>query len=77
MPTLQRFGAVSIRMYADDHNPPHFHIIGAAFQVLVRIDDLSILAGDARRGQLADALAWARSNRDALLRTWLELNERG
>jgi hypothetical protein len=26
MPTLQRFGAVSVRMYADDHRPPHFHI---------------------------------------------------
>jgi hypothetical protein len=25
MPTLQRFGTVSIRIYADDHRPPHFH----------------------------------------------------
>jgi hypothetical protein len=30
MPTLQRFGAVSVRMYADDHRPPHFHIAGEA-----------------------------------------------
>ena len=22
MPTLQRFGAVSVRIYADDHRPP-------------------------------------------------------
>jgi len=42
MPTLQRFGAVSVRMYADDHRPPHFHIVAPDFQVLVRISDLQV-----------------------------------
>ena len=46
MPTLQRFGSVSVRMYADDHRPPHFHIVAPDFQVLVRIFGLD---GD-RRG---------------------------
>ena len=77
MPTLQRFSAVTIRMYADDHNPPHFHIVGTDFQALVRIADLGILAGDARPGQMAEALGWAREHRDQLMRAWLELNERG
>lgn len=77
MPTLQRFGAVSIRMYADDHNPPHVHIVGAEFQVLVRISDLAILAGRARRMDLSEALAWAEANQNALMKRWLELNERG
>ena len=43
MPTLQRFGAVSVRMYADDHRPPHFHIVAHDFQVLVRISDLQVI----------------------------------
>ena len=30
MPVLQRFGSVSVRMYADDHRPPHFHIVAPA-----------------------------------------------
>lgn len=77
MPTIQRFGAVSIKMYADDHNPPHFHIAGPDVQVLVRIDDLQILAGGARRGQMDEALAWADAHREALMRMWIELNERG
>jgi hypothetical protein len=38
MPTLQRFGAVPLRMYADDHYPPHFHIVGPKFQALVRAE---------------------------------------
>jgi hypothetical protein len=32
-------------MYADDHHPPHFHIVGPEFQVLVRISDLTVIAG--------------------------------
>ena len=66
MPTLRRFGAASLRMYADDHNPPHFQLVGADFQVLVQISDLAVIAGNARPAQIADALAWAREHREAL-----------
>ena len=76
MPTLQRFGAVSIRMYADDHRPPHFHIAGPGFQVVVRIADLAILAGTARRSQTAEAMAWAGAHRELLALKWVELVER-
>lgn len=77
MPVLQRFGAVSIRMYADDHRPPHFHIVAPDFQVLVRISDLAVIAGEARAGDLGEALAWAREHREFLALKWAELNERG
>jgi hypothetical protein len=50
MPVLQRFGTVTARMYADDHRPPHIHIVSPDFQVLVRISDLSVIAGEARPG---------------------------
>jgi hypothetical protein len=77
MPILQRFGAVSIRVYADDHRPPHFHIVAPDFQVLVRISDLVVIAGEARAADLAEALAWARAHRETLALKWAELNERG
>jgi hypothetical protein len=76
MPTLQRFGAVSVRMYADDHRPPHFHIVSPDFQVLVRISDLKVIAGEAHQVDIAEALAWARSYRESLALKWAELNER-
>jgi hypothetical protein len=74
MPTLQRFGRISIRMYADDHRPPH--VVGTDFQVMVSIAELSIIAGTARRRQIAQALAWAAEHRDMLARKWVELTER-
>lgn len=76
MPVLQRFGAVSIRIYADDHRPPHFHIVAPDFQALVRISDLAVIAGEAKAGDLAEALAWAREHREMLALKWAELNER-
>ena len=77
MPTLHRLGAVSVRMYADDHRPPHFHIVAPDFQVLVRISDLRVIAGEARPDRIAEALAWARERRESLALKWAELNERG
>jgi Domain of unknown function (DUF4160) len=77
MPTLQRFGSVSVRMYADDHRPPHFHDVAPDFQVLVRISDLTVIAGEARLTQIAEALAWAQIHREMLALKWVELNERG
>jgi Domain of unknown function (DUF4160) len=77
MPTIQRFGSVSVRLYADDHRPPHFHIVGPDFQVLVRLSDLTVIAGEARANQMAAAMAWARTHREELARKWAELNERG
>ena len=77
MPTLRRFGAVSLRMYADDHRPPHFHIVAPDFQVLVRISDLAVIAGEAKAGDIAEALAWAEQHREQLALKWAELNERG
>ena len=77
MPTIQRFGSASVRMYADDHRPPHFHIVGPDFQVLVRISYLTVIEGQARANQIAEAMVWARANREALALKWVELNERG
>ncbi len=77
MPTIQRFGAVKLCIYADDHRPSHFHIVGPDFQVLVRIADLIVFEGNARPNQIAAAMAWARANRSLLAQRWTELNERG
>ena len=77
MTTIQRIGSASVRIYADDHRPPHFHIVGPDFQVLVRISDLAVIAGEARQDQITEAMKWARTHREMLAHTWAELNERG
>jgi len=61
----------------DDHRPPHCDIVAPDFQVLVRISDLQVIAGEARPTQIAEVLAWPRERREILALKWAELNERG
>lgn len=76
MPTIVALGAVRIRMFADDHNPPHFHVVTPDHEVLVRLSDLSVLAGEIDRRSLETALEWAESNLDNLYHEWFRLNQR-
>jgi hypothetical protein len=77
MPTIARLSGAVIRMYADDHPPPHFHLVGAKSDAMIRLDTLDMLRGVADRRDLAEAVAWARSNLGALEMEWTRLNERG
>jgi Domain of unknown function (DUF4160) len=77
MPTLHRIGAISIRMYADDHRPPHIHIVSPDFEVIVSLSDGSIMAGEARYAEIIEALDWVSANKERLVSHWISLNERG
>ncbi|MGR6431095.1 DUF4160 domain-containing protein [Rhizobium sp. PAMB 3174] len=76
MPTLVRIGNIVIRMFADDHHPPHFHIVTPDHHGAVRIADFVMIAGEMDRKSLQIALAWADENRTVLEGEWRRLNER-
>ena len=42
MPEISRFFGISIRMYFDDHNPPHFHAIYGGAEAEVGIDPVAL-----------------------------------
>jgi hypothetical protein len=75
VPTIRRFANCKIAIYADDHFPPHFHIEGRGFRVVVAIDTLATRAGDAR--EAPEAIAWAKENIERLRAEWMRLNRRG
>ena len=74
MPTLVRFANFEIDMYFEDHNPPHVHVVGREFEVLVAIRDGAVLAGAAPPRALRVAIRWIADNRDTLIRKWDELH---
>lgn len=45
MPELCRFYGIVIRMYFDDHLPPHFHAIYGEDEALVSIETLALVEG--------------------------------
>lgn len=74
MPTIVKLGNIAIRMFADDHNPPHFHVVAGERQIAIRISDLVPLAGAMDRRSLATALQWAEQNKGRLNDEWQRLN---
>ena len=76
MPTLVQLGSLKIQLYADDHNPPHFHVVTPDHQAQVRIDNLSILRGSLRRSDYEAAVAWAREHMKEISDEWDRLNRR-
>ena len=48
MPEVSRFFGISVRMYYDDHNPPHFHAIYSGAEIEVGIDPVVVLKDKCR-----------------------------
>ena len=42
--------------------PAALHVVAPDFQVLVRISDLAVIAGEARPTQIVEAMAWAQAH---------------
>ncbi|MBZ3693982.1 DUF4160 domain-containing protein [Phyllobacterium calauticae] len=76
MPTIARIGKILIRMFADDHNPPHFHVVTPDYQALIRISDFSTIGGWVPSSIRQTALQWASQNKERLEREWDRLRER-
>lgn len=81
MPTICQFYGITIRMYFDDHPPPHFHVYYGSDAAKVNIDSLEVSEGKLRRRTLALVTEWAAEHRDELHENWrraehhLPLNE--
>ena len=75
MPTLHRIGPFKVQVFADDHLPPHFHITGSDFELVVAISGLSILKGRRYRREVGEVLDWAASNIELLWNEWTRLND--
>ena len=60
-------------MYFEDHNPPHVHVVGRDFQMLVAIRSGTTLRGGAPIRVRRIALDWIEENREVLLEKWKAL----
>ncbi len=45
MPEICRFFGIVIKMFFDDHNPPHFHAEYEKYEALININTLSLISG--------------------------------
>jgi hypothetical protein len=70
MPEISRFFVISITMYFDDHNPPHFHVRYNDFRAIISINELRIIDGDLPPRVLGLVMEWAGLHKNELLENW-------
>jgi len=70
MPEISRFYGIVVRMYFNDHNPPHFHALYGGDQIQLDIQSLSVIGGELPPRALGLVIEWASQHQDELLENW-------
>ena len=70
MPEISRFFGIVIRMYFDDHNPPHFHAEYGGKQALFDINALAAFSGRLAPRAMGLVTEWAALHQKELLENW-------
>jgi hypothetical protein len=70
MPEISRFLGVVIKMFVDDHNPPHFHAEYGGEAALIEIRTLSTFSGRLPPRVTGLVIEWATIHREELLADW-------
>jgi len=71
MPCICSFYGIAIWIYWNDYRPPHFHAEYAEFEVLIKIEDLSICSGSLPPRALGLVVEWASQHKQELMEDWL------
>lgn len=70
MPELSRFYGIIIRMYFDDHPPPHFHAVYGGAESVIGIESLAVLSGRLPARAHGLVTEWASLHQSELLEAW-------
>lgn len=71
MPEICRFYGILIKMYYNDHQPPHFHAEYGAHRIEVMIDTMEIRQfGKFPKRAISLIIEWAVLHRTELLENW-------
>ena len=70
MPEISIFYGIKIKMYYDDHNPPHCHAEYAGHNALIDIINGTVIKGGLPIKQLKYALEWCELHKNELMQNW-------
>jgi hypothetical protein len=76
VPEISRFFGIVIRMYHDDHAPPHFHVAYGSEEAAVEVRGLRAVQGRMSPRVRRLVAEWGRRHRAELLANW-DLLQRG
>ncbi len=76
MPEISRFYGIIIRMFFNDHNPPHFHASYQKYDAIIHIET-GLVKGEMPRRALNLIYEWLDMHKEELLNNWKLIQETG
>ncbi len=70
MPCVSAFFGIVIRMFYNDHRPPHFHAEYVEHEAVYGIETIEVLRGKLPRRAHALVVEWTTLHRAELLENW-------
>ena len=70
MPEISRFFGIVVKMFIDDHNPPHFHAFYGKYEALIDINASFVFAGKLPPRVIGLVIEWATMHQSELLDNW-------
>ena len=75
MPEICRFYGIVIKLFYNEHNPPHFHAEYGSDEILIEIQTLAVFAGKIPPRALGLVMEWALLHQEELLELWNDARE--
>ncbi len=72
----RRKHSTGLTVYANDHLPPHFHVVHPDFEALIEIETFAFYAGSRPSAARKDVLKWATANLPVIKAEWNRINPR-
>lgn len=69
-PRISEFFGITIYMYYEDHNPPHFHVRFNEYECFIDIQTLEIIEWDLPKKIKKLVIAWAELYQTELIEDW-------
>ena len=64
MPEISRFFGITVQMYYNDHDPPHFHVRYSGQKALIAIGTVALMSGTLSPRALGLVTEWAAMHRE-------------
>jgi phosphomannomutase len=70
MPEISRFYGIVVRMFFNDHTPPHFHAEYGGEEVIIAIGNLATISGKLPARAMGLLIEWATLHQAELHEQW-------
>lgn len=70
MPEICRFYGIVIKMFYEDHLPPHFHAEYGEYEAIINIRTLGVIGGNLPHRALGLVMEWASIHSEDLENCW-------